>query len=108
VAGLTLSAGMAGWVEFALLRRALQARIGAVVASVSRIARLWVGAIIAAAAAYGVKRVLPFQRPDLGLLRRELFGLFVLSIFGLGYLLFTRMLGVAAPGSVTRLLRRRA
>ena len=30
VAGLTLSAGMAGWVEFALLRRALQARIGAV------------------------------------------------------------------------------
>ncbi len=43
VAGLTLSAGLAGWVEFALLRRALQARIGAVVASVSRVARLWVG-----------------------------------------------------------------
>ena len=34
VAGLTLSAGMAGWVEFALLRRALQARIGEVIASV--------------------------------------------------------------------------
>jgi putative peptidoglycan lipid II flippase len=101
VAGLTLSAGMAGWVEFALLRRALQARIGAVVASVSRIARLWVGALIAAAAAYGVKRVLPFHRA-------ELVGVCVLSIFGLGYLLLTRMLGVDAPGSVTRLLRRRA
>jgi putative peptidoglycan lipid II flippase len=100
VAGLTLSAGMAGWVEFALLRHALQARIGTVVASVSRIARLWVGALIAAAAAYGVKRVLPFHRA-------ELVGVCVLSIFGLGYLLFTRMLGVAAPGSVTRLLRRR-
>ena len=101
VAGLTLSAGMAGWVEFALLRRALQARIGAVVASVSRVARLWAGALIASACAYGVKLVLPFHRP-------ELVGLCVLSIFGLGYLGFTRLLGVAAPGSLTRLLGRRA
>jgi putative peptidoglycan lipid II flippase len=101
VAGLTLSAGMAGWVEFALLRRALQARIGTVVASVARIARLWMGALIAAAGAYGVKRVLPFHRP-------ELVGVCVLSVFGLGYLVCTRLLGVAAPGSLTRLLRRRA
>jgi putative peptidoglycan lipid II flippase len=101
VAGLTLSAGLAGWVEFALLRRALQARIGAVVASVSRVARLWVGALIASACAYGVKLVLPFHRP-------ELVGLCVLSIFGLGYLGCTRLLGVAAPGSLTRLLGRRA
>jgi putative peptidoglycan lipid II flippase len=101
VAGLTLSAGLAGWVEFALLRRALQARIGAVVASVSRVARLWLGALIASACAYGVKRVLPFHRP-------ELVGLCVLSIFGLGYLGCTRLLGVAAPGSLTRLLGKRA
>jgi putative peptidoglycan lipid II flippase len=101
VAGLTLSAGLAGWVEFALLRRALQARIGAVVASVSRVARLWVGALIASGCAYGVKRVLPFHRP-------ELVGLCVLSVFGLGYLGCTRLLGVAAPGSLTRLLGRRA
>jgi putative peptidoglycan lipid II flippase len=101
VAGLTLSAGMAGWVEFALLRRALQARIGAVVASVSRVARLWVGALISAAFAYGVKRVLPFHRP-------EVVGLCVLSTFGIGYLVCTKLLGVAAPGSLTRLLRRRA
>jgi putative peptidoglycan lipid II flippase len=101
VAGLTLSAGLAGWVEFALLRRALQARIGAVVASVSRVARLWVGALIASACAYGVKLVLPFHRP-------ELVGLCVLSIFGLGYLGCTRLLGVAAPGGLTRLLGRRA
>jgi putative peptidoglycan lipid II flippase len=101
VAGLTLSAGMAGWVEFALLRRALQARIGAVVASVSRVARLWAGALISAAFAYGVKRALPFHRP-------ELVGLCVLSTFGIGYLVCTRALGVAAPGSLTRLLGRRA
>jgi putative peptidoglycan lipid II flippase len=101
VAGLTLSAGLAGWVEFSLLRRALQARIGAVPSTVSRVARLWAGAVIAAVAAYGVKRVLPFHRP-------ELVGLCVLSIFGLGYLVCTWMLGVAPPGSLTRLLGRRA
>jgi len=101
VAGLTLSAGMAGWVEFALLRRALQARIGEVVASVARVARLWVGALISAAFAHGVKRALPFHRP-------ELVGLCVLSTFGIGYLVCTRALGVAAPGSLTRLLGRRA
>jgi putative peptidoglycan lipid II flippase len=101
VAGLTLSAGMAGWVEFALLRRALQARIGSVVASAARIARLWVGALISAAGAYGVKRLLPFHRP-------QLVGVCVLSVFGLAYLVCTRLLGVAPPGSLTRLLRRRA
>jgi putative peptidoglycan lipid II flippase len=101
VAGLTLSAGMAGWVEFALLRRALQSRIGEVVASVSRVARLWAGALISAAFAYGVKRELPFHRP-------ELVGLCVLSTFGIGYLVCTRAMGVAAPGSLTRLLGRRA
>jgi putative peptidoglycan lipid II flippase len=103
VAGLTLSAGMAGWVEFALLRRALQARIGEVVASAPRIARLWVGALIPAAAAYAVKLALPLRaRAD----HSVLVGLCVLSIFGIGYLVCTRLLGVEAPGRVTRLLRR--
>ena len=98
VAGLTLSAGIAGWVEFSLLRRALQARIGAVVLPVFRVARLWVGAR-SGCVAYGVKLVQPFHYPPL-------IGLCVLSTFGLGYLLFTRMLGVAAPGSLRRLLGR--
>jgi putative peptidoglycan lipid II flippase len=105
VAGLTLSAGLAGWMEFALLRRALQARIGEVVASVSRIARLWLGALLSAACGYGVKLLLPLQ------MRAQhsiLVGLCVLSTFGIGYLLCTRLFGVAAPGSLTRLLRRRS
>ena len=100
VAGLTLSAGMAGWVEFALLRRALQARIGAVAATFPRVARLWIGALIAAGCAYGVKLVLPFHKA-------VLVGACVLSIFSLGYLVCTMLLGVEPPGSVTRLLRRR-
>ena len=98
VAGLTLSAGIAGWVEFALLRRALQARIGAVVFSSSRIARLWTGALISAALAYGVKLLLHFRYPWVGLC--------VLAVFGLLYLVTTTVLGIEAPARVSRLLRR--
>ena len=49
-AGLTLSAGVAGWLEFLLLRRALHRHIGAVPSGRSRIARLWTVAILAAIA----------------------------------------------------------
>jgi putative peptidoglycan lipid II flippase len=107
VAGLTLSAGLAGWVEFALLRRALQARIGHVVASVSRVARLWAGALLSAALGYGIKLTLPFHAPHAAWIT-VVIGLFVLSIFGVSYLVSTRLLGVETPGSVTRFLRRRS
>jgi putative peptidoglycan lipid II flippase len=107
VAGLTLSAGLAGWVEFALLRRALQARIGHVVASVSRIARLWAGALLSAAFGYSIKLMLPFHAPHAAWIT-VVIGLFVLSVFGISYLVSTRLLGVEAPGSLTRLLRRRS
>ncbi|MGC2398578.1 MAG: murein biosynthesis integral membrane protein MurJ [Acidobacteriaceae bacterium] len=99
VAGLTLSAGIAGWVEFALLRRALQSRIGVVVASVPRVVRLWLSALIAAGCGIGVKRVLPFHGA-------VLVGACVLSVFGLAYLAFTRWFGIEMPGTLSRLLRR--
>ena len=40
-AGLTASAGVAGWVEFTLLRRTLNARIGATGVPAALIAKLW-------------------------------------------------------------------
>ena len=49
VAGLTTSAGIAGWVEFALLRRALTERIGNVSLDVTFTAKLWAVAIVAGA-----------------------------------------------------------
>jgi putative peptidoglycan lipid II flippase len=100
-AGLTLSAGISGWLEFVLLRRALRGRIGEVTASASRVARLWLGALISGAVAYEVKRLLPFHKAIL-------VGLVVLPIFGLGYLACTRMFGVAPPGRLTSMLRRRS
>lgn len=99
VAGLTLSAGIAGWVEYSLLRRGLQARIGAVDSLPSRVARLWAAAVVSAAAAYGLKLVLHFRYPWVGLC--------VLTMYGACYLLSTMLLGIEAPARVSRLLRRR-
>src|SRR5208337_5404191 len=44
VAGLTASAGIAGWVEFTLLRRTLNARIGRTGLPASLVAQLWFAA----------------------------------------------------------------
>jgi putative peptidoglycan lipid II flippase len=57
VAGLTASAGLAGWVEFLLLRRTLNMRIGRTGLPASFVARLWFSAALAAAAAWGVKEL---------------------------------------------------
>jgi putative peptidoglycan lipid II flippase len=54
-AGLTASAGVAGWVEFTLLRRTLNARIGATGVPAGLVARLWGAAAVGAAAAWGIK-----------------------------------------------------
>ena len=99
-AGLTVSAGIAGWVEFLLLRRALHGRIGAVPSEASRIARLWLVAIVCAAAGYGIKRVLPFHRP-------LLVGPCVLIPYAALYLGVTQMLGIGNARVMGRLLGRR-
>lgn len=58
-AGLTLSAGMAGWVEYWLLRRAIARRIGRTGAARSMMVRLWTAALIAGAAGWGMMTLLP-------------------------------------------------
>jgi putative peptidoglycan lipid II flippase len=55
VAGLTASAGVSGWVEFTLLRRALNGRIGHTGLSVLLSAKLWGSAAVAAIAAWPLK-----------------------------------------------------
>ncbi|WP_222705506.1 murein biosynthesis integral membrane protein MurJ [Terriglobus albidus] len=99
-AGLTLSAGVAGWLEFLLLRRALHRQIGAVPSSRSRTAKLWLVAIVAAVAGWGLKRVLPFHAP-------LLVGPTVLVTFGVIYLAVTQWIGVGNMGAVNRLIKRR-
>jgi putative peptidoglycan lipid II flippase len=57
-AGLTASAGLAGWVEFALLRRGLFRRLGRFKVPADEVVKLWVAALVAAAAANGVRLLL--------------------------------------------------
>ena len=61
VAGLTASAGLAGWVEFALLRRGLNRRIGRTGLDPRLAGRLWAAAAAAAAAGGGVALGLPIH-----------------------------------------------
>ncbi len=99
-AGLTLSAGVAGWLEFLLLRHGLHKRIGAVPSGSGRIFRLWAVAIVVALACYGLKLVLPFHQPIL-------VGICVLGVYCGLYLAVTQWLGIASLGALNRLLRRR-
>jgi len=97
VAGLTASAGIAGWVEFILLRRGLQARIGQVAFSAARVFKLWAAALAAAAFALLVEWRLHLGSPVLR-------GLAVLIPFGFVYLLITHLLGLS--GFLSSLLAR--
>jgi len=52
---LTASAGVSGWIEFALLRRALAGRIGGIPPVAAYLIRFWGAALLAAAVAWGIK-----------------------------------------------------
>ncbi|MEO7963093.1 MAG: murein biosynthesis integral membrane protein MurJ [Gemmatimonadaceae bacterium] len=58
VAGLTSSAGIAAWIEFHLLRRAVGTRIGMVKISFASLVTLWGCALVGAAAGWGVRLLL--------------------------------------------------
>ena len=90
-AGLTLSSGLVGWLEFALLRHSLNERIGRTGLRASYTARLWTAAIAAAAGGYGLKLLLPPLDP---LLR----GAAVLPAFGAIYFAAAFALRLPMPG----------
>jgi putative peptidoglycan lipid II flippase len=57
-AGLTASAGIAGWLEFALLRRSITARIGPTGIAWGTLMRLWIAAFVAGAVGWGTMQLL--------------------------------------------------
>jgi putative peptidoglycan lipid II flippase len=63
VVGLTATAGMSAWVEFTLLRRTLNERIGRTGLPASYTARLWIAAAAGATVAWAIKLSLPFSQP---------------------------------------------
>lgn len=103
-AGLTTAGALGSWVEFMLLRRAVRRRVGPVGVPLRDTSRLWGVAILAAAAAIGVR----WAVGDGG---RFTVALAVVGTFGLVYLGLTYALGVpdaaALVGRVAGRMRRR-
>ena len=95
--GLTLSAGIAGWIEFLLLRRALQARIGSTALPNHYAAKIWAAALCASAAGWAAGRYihLGFRWANLAA---------IIGAFGMVYGLLTLCAGIPEARS---LLRRR-
>jgi putative peptidoglycan lipid II flippase len=102
-AGLTASAGIAGWVEFALLRRSLNRRIGRTGLSLGFVVKLWAAAAAAAATGWVIKLFVGIDHPVLTALA-------VLVPYGLTYFALTSMFGLPEAGRIvgrfTRLLKR--
>lgn len=97
-AGLTASAGVAGWIELYYLRRALERRTGPARLDWRILLRLWLAAGLAAALGWGV-------RLAMGVDRVALTAILALGAFGLAYLALARALG---GGTLTNIpLRRR-
>jgi putative peptidoglycan lipid II flippase len=61
VAGLTISAGIASWVEFTLLQRGIRTRVGKVGVPFGFLAQVWIAALLAAAAGRGLTYVLSLR-----------------------------------------------
>lgn len=87
-AGLTASAGIAGWVEMLLLRATLNARIGRTGLPVEYLSKLWAGALTAAALAYALKIATPVS------LNPILTTLIVVSAYGAAFFGATTVLRV--------------
>jgi len=99
-AGLTVASGVAGWVEFTLLRRALNARIGRTGMPTAAVARLWGAAALAAAAGWAVK-LAGVRGPAL------LLAALVVGAYGATYLGLTAALGEGESAALVARVRRR-
>ena len=99
-AGLTASAGIAGWIEFALLRRSLNRRLGATGLPGDLATRLWGSAALGALAAWGIYSWLPMVQPVAR-------AILILGVYGLVYFLVTYTLNIPQATALAGRLRRR-
>ena len=98
-AGLTASAGIAGWIEFVLLRRTLNNWIGRTGLRFVYVAKLWLAAIIGAAIGLLIEVAIGLQHP-------LVVAILVLGPYGVTYFGVTYLLKVTESASVIqRLLR---
>jgi putative peptidoglycan lipid II flippase len=93
VAGLTASAGIAGWIEFALLRRALNKRIGRTGLRLDYVAKLWLAAAVGAGVGWAIKLAIGGHHP-------AIIAALVLVPYGLAYFAVTAALRVPELNTV--------
>jgi putative peptidoglycan lipid II flippase len=101
-AGLTLAGGLAGWVEYVLLRRALTVRLGGLPSLGTALLPLWGAAAMAAGAAWGLRALLvPVGAPTRGA------ACVLLAVFAAVYGASTLLFGVAEARAVLARVARR-
>ncbi len=99
VAGLTFSAGVAGWVEFSLLRSSLSKRIGRTPLSFTFSLKLWTVSFVAALLGYALKTTLGVRHP-LPL------ATIIIVLYCVVYFGGTALLGVPEVKSIFKAVRR--
>ena len=101
--GLTASAGVAGWVEFTLLRRTLNRRIGTTGLPLTLVAKLWTSAAVAAAAAWALE----LAKLAIGMRHPVIYGACILCFYGAIYFGATWLFRVEeCAGMFSRITRR--
>jgi putative peptidoglycan lipid II flippase len=99
-AGLTASAGIAGWVEMLMLRHTLNSRIGHTGLPVDYTIKLWSAAIAGAIVAWFMKLALPPMHPILA-------AILILGPYGIVFLGATLVLRITeASAALSRIWRR--
>ena len=93
VAGLTAFSGVAGWLEFALLRRTLNRRIGHTGLTAGYVLRLWLAAAVGAGVGWAIKLVIGVHHP-------VVVAVLVLLPYGLTYFAITAALRVPEVSTV--------
>ena len=95
VAGLTISAGVASWVEFLLLRRTLNRRIGRTGASGLYLAKLWAAAFLAAGLAWLIHHFVGTQLHMSQRIRHVFEAVIVLGPYGVLYFAMASAFGLS-------------
>ena len=97
-AGLTASAGVAGWVEMLMLRSTLNARVGHTGLPGRYVAELWTSATAGALAGWMIKLALPPMHP-------VIVAVVVLGAYGVVFVGATMLMGVPEAAAATRMIR---
>jgi putative peptidoglycan lipid II flippase len=102
--GLTASAGLAGWIEFLLLKFALEKRIGSTAVSTKLLLQIWSIALLAGA--IGVVVSHPIRAALENLARSNFIALGPIAVFGVIYLGLTYIFKVGEARQLARLFKK--